>query len=1170
MVSTMDRIEEDLYSGYNAGDALEGALAGQAFGDTSETSTSYSRSSTRTPVTVPGTAMGMGPGRMGTPAMRMGTSIIPGTAMRMGTASVDPEARPMTSNKGAGYSSAPKGRFDPLNQASRSPAQPLAKKTELSPEEQCKAAERKVHVLLEESAEAYVKGDNTAALERAKEAGKRDQQVRKLREQVGLMEQINAELTFAVVLNMAHMYHANQLYTEALNAYTMLVKNKAYPQAGRFRVNMGNIYFEQRKFPAAIKMYRMAVDQVATTSRSARLKIMRNIGIAFVRMGQYQDALQTFESIMEAQPDHHAGFNLAVSTFALGDKEKMKQAFLQLLQVPPFESEEDEHPLPVDDEAAEHDVVNDDLKRELRSRQNDIHRCILNAARLLAPVLHRDGFVAGYDWCAEALTAGGYETLANEVALAKAGAFLEGQNFDEAVAVLKEFEKKEHRLKTRAATNLSFLYFLEEDLANAERYADLAVKTDRYSAQALVNKGNAAAGRGDLDTAKSLYTEAIAAEADCVEAIYNLGIVQRRLGVHDDALRCFKKLSIMMPSNVEVMYQIGNVYELLGDFKQAVEWLERLHTKVPHDPGVLARLGQLHVKLDEEGEALRYYSEAHRVFPVNIDVISWLGAFHVKNEVYEKAMPYFALAAQLQPTQVKWQLMVASCLRRIGAYPQALQKYKDIHASHPNNIECLRYLVHICTDLGLPAEVQEYAVKMRKAERQQPSQPQASVSTQQQQQQPGGSTFVARPASGAPSFSGNGRDSHTPADDEPAFQMPASTAKKAVVRHNKDRDDDEWGNEELGDDLLPLASELDASRPLLTERELDRQRMRTVFDFEQWSEHRSPERYMRHLIDLPKSRIAKGVMQPVAWVLFLSTGVAVLESYIDAHPQFLPWAASSAASTDAFNLTAFALSLLLAFRLDASYNRWLQARAAWGGLVYNCRDLMRQALVDMPGGPESAALRMLARWVTAFPKVLMCHVREDGDLQEELQGLLPVEELGLLLGRPDMHCPTVTIAVITDIIAAANLDQDQRMLLDAKLSYFHETVGICERIIKTPIPRSYTRHTSRFLVLWLAYMPFTLWKSYHWSMIAVGGSIAFLLLAIEEIGVQIEEPFGILPLENLVDTIEMNIQEMLHIQPAVSAMVASRLAQQAQRGQQRTAGAAQRAANGVDQAAVSD
>ena len=43
-------------------------------------------------------------------------------------------------------------------------------------------------------------------------------------------------------------------------------------------------------------------------------------------------------------------------------------------------------------------------------------------------------------------------------------------------------------MKARAATNLAFLYSLEGDKANAQRYADLAVSTDKYSAQALVNK----------------------------------------------------------------------------------------------------------------------------------------------------------------------------------------------------------------------------------------------------------------------------------------------------------------------------------------------------------------------------------------------------------------------------------------------------------------------------------------------------------------------------------------------------------------------------------------------------------------------------------------------------------------------------------------------------------
>ena len=48
-----------------------------------------------------------------------------------------------------------------------------------------------------------------------------------------------------------------------------------------------------------------------------------------------------------------------------------------------------------------------------------------------------------------------------------------------------------------AATNLSFLYFLEGKMDQADKYADLAVRHDRYNAKALVNKGNCYFGNNE-------------------------------------------------------------------------------------------------------------------------------------------------------------------------------------------------------------------------------------------------------------------------------------------------------------------------------------------------------------------------------------------------------------------------------------------------------------------------------------------------------------------------------------------------------------------------------------------------------------------------------------------------------------------------------------------------
>ena len=131
---------------------------------------------------------------------------------------------------------------------------------------------------------------------------------------------------------------------EALNTYTLVVKNKQYPQSGRLRVNMGNIYYSQKKYPQAIKMYHMALDQIPNSGKEVRFKIFRNIGNAFVRLGQFQDAISQFETIMNSNPDFQSGFNLILCYYALGDAEKMKRGFTKLLAIPiqGIEDEEEE------------------------------------------------------------------------------------------------------------------------------------------------------------------------------------------------------------------------------------------------------------------------------------------------------------------------------------------------------------------------------------------------------------------------------------------------------------------------------------------------------------------------------------------------------------------------------------------------------------------------------------------------------------------------------------------------------------------------------------------------------------------------------------------------------------------------------------------------------------
>jgi intraflagellar transport protein 88 len=61
--------------------------------------------------------------------------------------------------------------------------------------------------------------------------------------------------------------------------------------------------------------------------------------------------------------------------------------------------------------------------------------------------------------------------------------------------------------------------------------------------------------------------------------------------------------------------------------------------------------------------------------------------------MYERACTFFERASQVNPKEVKWRLMVASCFRRMEDYEKALKLYKSIHEEFPDNLECRRFLL---------------------------------------------------------------------------------------------------------------------------------------------------------------------------------------------------------------------------------------------------------------------------------------------------------------------------------------------------------------------------------------------------------------------------------------------------------------------------------------------
>uniref|UniRef100_A0A8B9G3Y9 Intraflagellar transport protein 88 homolog n=2 Tax=Amazona TaxID=12929 RepID=A0A8B9G3Y9_9PSIT len=738
-----------------------------------------------------------------------GTAKIPGTptlrplatGFGVGFCSVvflmtDGVARPMTAVRAAGYTrAAMRGSpFDPLGQG-RGPIPPLEAKNADSAEEKIRQLEKKVNELVEESCVANSCGDLKLALEKAREAGRKERVLVRQREQIASPE--NLDLTYSVLLNLACQYAANGMYAEALNSYQVIVKNKLFTSGGRLKVNMGNIYLKQRNYSKAVKFYRMALDQIPSVHKEMRIKIMENIGVAFIKTGQYTDAISSFELIMSTSPNLKTGFNLILCYFAIGNCEQMKKAFQKLIAVPCEVNYDDKYISPNDDPHTNlliEAIKNDSLGQMERERKSMAEEYIMTAAKLIAPVIETS-FAVGYDWCVEAVKTSQYVELANDLEINKATTYLRQQDFKQALETLKMFEQKDSNVKSAAATNLSFLYYLENELAQAANYADLAVISDRYNPAALTNKGNTIFAKGDYEKAAEFYKEALGNDSSCTEALYNLGLTYKKLNRIDEALDCFLKLHAILGNSAQVLHQIANIYEIMGDPNQAIEWLLQLISVVPTDPHVLSKLGKLYDNEGDKSQAFHYYCESYRYFPSNIEVIEWLGAYYIDTQFCEKAIEYFERAALILPTQEKWHLMVASCYRRSGNYQKALEKYKVIHRKFPENIECLRFLVHLCTDMGMK-EVQEYTTKLKKVEK----------LKEVREQVNGGGTkgerlnarLKAFPETSEPYESSVCKEIDVSYIDPlgPQAERPKTAARKRA-------EEDDFADEELGDDMLP-------------------------------------------------------------------------------------------------------------------------------------------------------------------------------------------------------------------------------------------------------------------------------------------------------------------------------------------------------------------------------
>ena len=212
-------------------------------------------------------------------------------------------------------------------------------------------------------------------------------------------------------------------------------------------------------------------------------------------------------------------------------------------------------------------------------------------------------------------------------------------------------------------------------------------------------------------------------------------------------------------------------------------------------------------------------------------------------------------------------------------------------------------------------------------------------------------------------------------------------------------------------------------------------------------------------------------------------------------------------------------------------------------LIYGARNLLRTGHIAFEGveGGE-VAMRSLTVWSVAFGVCLKAHLRrslnEPDAALRELSIWLREDELAILRGVRSQ--PHACLQVLSRVVRLA--PPEHRDALDANIVRFEEVLGRCERISRVPIPLSYSRHTSRFLSAWAFLLPLELFSNGGGSALLFAPLITFLLFGVDQIGVQLEQPFFVLPLDLLVDKLKVDGEEaaVLHARLAARDRLAAR------------------------------
>ena len=283
----------------------------------------------------------------------------------------------------------------------------------------------------------------------------------------------------------------------------------------------------------------------------------------------------------------------------------------------------------------------------------------------------------------------------------------------------------------------------------------------------------------------------------------------------------------------------------------------------------------------------------------------------------------------------------------------------------------------------------------------------------------------------------------------------------------------------------------------------------------------NPKTWFRHIFKISKSDTIFILWKELILISILTGGMVYAE---------LRWAPNMKMFDNlmgVYSLIGFVLSLLLVFRTNTAYDRWWEGRKKWGEMVNNSRNFAIK-IASMTTSKETDAF--FARMIPNYCIAMKEHLR-DGVKLDELD--LTDEEIAILekTGHKPSFIAKWMYMKLDEMKSEGVLTQEEFLSMDVNLKTFSDIIGACERIKNTPLPYSYSNFMKKFIFIYVTTVPLAFVNNFAYWSIAIAVFVFYVLVSMEILAEEIEDPFGNdpndLPTDELSQKIKNNVQELL-------------------------------------------